>query len=147
MPPGAISFSAPIVIRQASVASLGVTETDVVIIKDNEMPLRKSQLSIYHSANLGSHTAIKLRYYVSLKKDPASSVEGSASTNTDWYEIPVKDLSTGILSDIPSQIVAGLTQLVEDLGLSAGFAFKVTAQGVGAGTDGAITTTVCAKDN
>lgn len=127
-------------------ASLSTTETDVVIIKDQQ-PLRKSQITVYHSATLGGNTAIKLRYYVALKTAPGGS-NGSASSGSaaDWYEIPVKDLSTGNLTDLPSQLTGTFLQCVDDVAVPACYGFKVTAQGVGGGT-GSITSTITGRDN
>lgn len=141
-----ISFPPSVLLRKASFAALTTTETDVVIIRDNEQPLRKSQLSMYlEVSSLGTHTGIKFRYYVSLIKDPAGT-EGSASgANADWYLIPIKDVTTGALADIPS-LIAATTKMVEDLGFSTCWAFKVTAQGV-AGAGGAGSVAVCARDN
>lgn len=140
-----ISFSPAITIRENTKTALGTTETDLVVIKDNEQPLRKSQLSIYLSAILGSHTAVNFRYYVSMKVSPINSVEGSASDNTDWYLIPTRNQATGVLSDIPTSLTT-LLKGVEDLGFSTCCAFKVTAQGVG-GAGGTAYANVCARDN
>ena len=95
--------------------------------------LRKSQLSTYIKATLSTLTSIDIRYYCS---------DGSLLTgSTLWYQIPIKDVSTGELVDTPSKITsnspaesAGVYQVVEDLPVSACVAIKITATGVGTGT-------------
>jgi hypothetical protein len=105
----------------------------------------KSQFSAFWDISLGDHTSIKLRYYFATGKTSAGSLI--------YYEVPAKNVSTGVLGDIPSvvdstsPVQSTKYRFVEDFGVSAAVAFKITAQGVG-GTAGTINSlTVMLRDN
>ncbi len=120
------------------------SEQDVLVVTDFRH-LQKSQLSAYWDLSLGNHTSFKIRYYFSKGKD--------SSGNVIYYQVPAKNVSTGVLGDIPSvvdstsPVQSTKYRLVEDFGVSAATGFKVTIQGVGgsAGTVNALT--VMLRDN
>lgn len=112
----------------ASVATdnsiITTSETDIMVVTDGKF-IRQTQLSIYLKVTLGSATGLKIRYYM------------SPDNGTTWFQIPIKDKITGVLYDTPSIISSDSpTQssaqlIVEDVPLSGGTAYKVTAQSVG----------------
>jgi len=79
-----------------------------------------SQLSLFIDATLGTsggNTKISLRYYMSF--------DGGST----YYQVPIKDLSTGQLQNVASVIDStSPAKVVEDLPLSGCSAIKVTAQ-------------------
>lgn len=126
--------------------ALATTVSEVTVLTVTDLRhLQKSQFSAYWDISLGSHTSMKLRYYFTTGK--------LSSGSPIWYQVPAKNVSTGVIGDIPS--VADSTspvqstqyRFVEDFGVSAATGFKVTAQGV-AGTAGTINSlTVMLRDN
>lgn len=119
-------------------------EQDVLIVTDMRH-LQKSQFSAFWDISLGNHTSIKIRYYFSTGK--------TSSGNLIYYQVPAKNVSTGVLGDIPSivdstsPVQSSKYRLVEDFGVSGAVAYKITVQGVG-GTAGTINSvTVLNRDN
>lgn len=95
-----------------------------------------SQITIFFDYTLGTHTSIKIRYYY-------RNEEGG-----DWYQIPLKTLATGVMSDTPTVInsTTPAARFIEDLPFSAGFAFKITGQGVG-GANASVTAKILSRNN
>lgn len=119
-------------------------EQDVAIVTDLRH-LQKSQFSAYWDISFGTHTSFKVRYYFTTGK--------LSSGQPIWYQVPAKNVSTGVISDIPtvvdstSPVNNSKTRFVEDFGVSGATGFKVTVQGVG-GTSGTVNTlTVMMRDN
>lgn len=110
-------------------------EEDIVVVTDLTL-LSKTQLTLYIDYSLGTNTSIKIRYYV-------RNVVGG-----DWYQIPVKNEITSVLTDLPTTITSAspASRVVEDIPLSACFAFKATGQGAG-GANSSVTITVFSRNN
>ena len=98
----------------------GTTETVLVEIEDDKF-LAQSQVSVYLEAELNSSSEIEIRYYSSPDK------------GLTWYQIPTKDPSSGVLEDTPTVLDStspsegSVIRIVEDIPVSAGHAFRVTA--------------------
>lgn len=133
-----VTYNQPEQVVEGTLSTIGLTETEVLVITDQKF-LRKSQVTAFHKAVLGSNTAIFLRYYVARKPDP--------SVAADWYLLPVKNASTGDMQDLPTKISGTILSIAEDLGLSACFGFRVTAQGNNAANDGTLTSSIVLRDN
>lgn len=118
--PKEINYAPPGVAKYASNVSLNTsTETDLVVITDGKH-LPKSQLSVYMDYALGSATEIDIRYYC------------SPDYGTTWFQIPIKNTSTGVLANTPSVINStSPSKVIEDIAFSATAGFKVTGKSVG----------------
>ncbi len=105
--------------KQVSAIVATSSETLLLEIKDPRF-LEKSQISVYIDATLGTsggNAKINLRYY--------ASFDGG----TTYYQIPVKNLSTGEIINLPSLVDSNSpAKFVEDIPLSGANAFKVTSQ-------------------
>lgn len=121
-------------IGQNTIASLGTTETDVLVVT-NQVNLVDSQLNAYIQASLGTHTSINIRYYARHRE------------NGDWHELPFRNEGTGVITSVPT-VINGTTptRIVDSLPLPACAAFRITAQGVG-GAGGSVTLTLMSRDN
>jgi hypothetical protein len=105
-------------------------ETEVVLIDDSNYVVGNTQLSIFVEHTLGSLNSIELRYYY-------ATGEKDGSGNLKWFQVPVKDASTGELMNRPSVLNSSSpTKVVEDIGISRAIAFRITARGVGASNTG-----------
>lgn len=126
--------------------AFATTTSELTVLEVTDMRhLQKSQFSAFWDISLGNHTSMKLRYYFSTGK--------TSGGNLIYHEVPAKNVSTGVLGDIPSvvdstsPVQSTKYRFVEDFGVSAAIAYKVTAQGVG-GTAGTVNTlTVMLRDN
>jgi hypothetical protein len=123
------------------------TSEQTVLTVTDARHLQKSQFSAFWDISLGNHTSMKLRYYFAKKYDNTNP------NSTIWYQVPAKNVSTGEISDIPSladstsPVQSGNIRFVEDFGVSAAVAYKITVTGVG-GSAGTINTlTVMMRDN
>lgn len=106
------------------------SESDVLVIDDSNYIVGNTQLSIFSEFSLGSLSAIELRYYF-------ATGEKDGSGNLKWFQVPVKDASTGELMNRPSILNSSSpSKVVEDIGISRAVAFKITAKGVGASNTG-----------
>ena len=140
----AISYNAAQVAGETLAKATTTSEVTVLEVTDMTT-LKKSQFSAFWDISLGDHTSMKLRYYFSTGKQ--------SGANYVYYQVPAKNVSTGVLGDIPS--VADSTSptqsshlmFVEDFGISGAVAFKVTATGVGGAAGTVNTLTVMVRDN
>ena len=122
------------IIGQGSVAALGTTETDVLVVTDQAL-LVDAQLNAFILFARGTHTSIQIRYYA------------RHSVNGDWYELPYRNEGTGVIVSVPTVLDATTpARIVDSLPLPACLAFRVTAQGVG-GAGGSATVTLMSRDN
>lgn len=130
-----INFGKSNILVTATNANIDTAEEDIVSVTDQTY-LTNTQLSIYIDYSLGTHTSMNIRYYVRAAKDG------------NWYQIPIKNEATGVLTDIPSVISAAspASRVVEERPIPACLAFKVTGQGVG-GANGSVTVTILQRSN
>ncbi len=137
----AINFNEPGKIGHA--ASITITTSETKLFEVTEMtPFRKSQITCMYNITIGSATSVKLRYYF------------SPDFGVTYFQVPLKTLSTGVLSDTPSVMDttspskdSGTTfQFVEDFPMSGTTAFKITGQAVAANAT-LTTLDVFARDN
>lgn len=134
----AYSLPAPLTSTITVPTSITTSEADLFIITDQKV-LRKSQITILFDVTLGSATKVGFRYYL--------------WDGTTWYPIPIKNLSSGELTDVPSLIdsssylVTGSQyRSVEEIPLTGGMGFKITGVATGA-TATLNTLAVYVKDN
>lgn len=139
-----IAYNNPVQAGETLALATDTTEKTVLTVTDLRF-LAKSQFSAFWDITLGTHTSMKLRYYFTTSK--------LSGGNPIWHQVPTKNVSTGVLADIPSVVDSTSPaqstniRLVEDFGVSGATGFKVTAQGV-AGTSGTVNTlTVMLRDN
>lgn len=121
-----INYGFPGIAKMATAgATITTSEAAIMTITDGGF-LRQSQLTVYLAITLGSATSVKFRYYY------------SPDGGTTYFQVPVKNDSSGLLADIPSMVdstsptQSGVIKVVEDIPYSGSGAFKVTAQAVGA---------------
>ena len=124
-----ISFS-PSAIAAATAAALTVTTTEQTVFEITDPKfLQKTQLTAYFDAALGTLTSMKVRYYVADGKTSGGVLV--------YYQIPVKDLATGVLIDRPSVLDSsspaqtGTIRVQEDVPVPACLALKITIIGAG----------------
>lgn len=134
MPP---THYAPAVIAvQKSSIAISAVEATLLEITDARY-LEKSQISMFMSLGTlaGGATQIKLRYYFSF--------DGGST----YYEMPVMNLGTGDIVDLPDLWKSTSPALfVRDIPASGANAFKVTAQ-TDAGTASMTKGTIMVRDN
>jgi hypothetical protein len=123
------------VIAVGTNADIDTSEEDIVSITDLTY-MGNTQFSIYFDYALGTNTSLQIRYYV------------RAEIGGDWYQIPIKNEATGVLTNLPSVISASSPALktVEERPIPACFAFKITGQGVGGGNS-TVTVTILQRSN
>jgi len=115
-------------------ADVDTTEEDVVEVTD-QVNLVDSQLNVYYTVSLGTHTSMEFRYYV------RHTVGG------DWFELPYRNDGTGAITSVPTQATASTpARFVDSLPLPACVAFKITADGTG-GANGSVTAVIMSRDN
>jgi len=114
-------------------AVLGTTEITVVEITD-QFRLKNSQLTLYLTTLLGTHTSVEYRFYY------ANQAGGS------YFPVVKQDISTNAISDYAAIVSGTLLNIVLEFGLGSCFAFKITAKGVG-GANGTASAKVMARDN
>lgn len=121
------------------VSSVVVTtgEATVISVTDPRY-LEKSQLSAFINGTVGTsggNAKIYIRHYFSF--------DGGST----WYQVPVINLSTGELLNLPDMIDSGSPgSLVRDLPISGANAYKMTAQ-ADTGTATITSATVMFRDN
>lgn len=102
--------------------NITTSEADLLTVSDFKY-FQKSQITCYYQVTLNSATQVKFRYYF--------TPDGST-----WYRLPAKNVSSGLLSDIPTIIdstsptTSGKIQTMEDIPLSGCLGFKITGQAV-----------------
>ena len=128
-------FDKPDVVAEAANVDIDTSEEDIVTVTDPQY-LTDTQFSIYFDYDLGTNTSMKIRYYV------LNEIGGS------WYQLPVKNESTGLLTDVPSVIGTGspASRVVEERPIPACFGFKVTGQGAG-GANSSVTCKILNRNN
>ena len=127
-------FGKPDYLADGTQADVDLVELDVVEITD-QAKLTNSQLNVFITRTMGSHTSIEIRYYVK------AEVAGS------YFELPYRNDADGTITSVPTKITSSTpANFVDSLPLPACVAFKVTAKGVG-GLNGAITAAVMGRDN
>lgn len=126
-------YGKPNHLGDGAVTSLSNTELDVLVIDDNA-DLTDPQLNVFLDVTLGSHTGIDIKYY-------ARYEEGG-----DWYELPYRNESTGVISSVPTSFTA-TGKLIDSLPLPGCVAFKITAVGDSASTNGAVTAYLMSRSN
>ncbi len=102
--------------------NITTSEATLVTVSDYKY-FQKSQVTLYYQVTLNSATQVKFRYYFT-------------PDNVTWYRVPAKNISSGLLADIPTVIdstsptESGKIQTMEDFGISGALGFKVTGQAV-----------------
>lgn len=115
-------------------ADVDTTELDLVTIDEQEN-LTDSQLSVYITFALGTHTSMEFRYYA------RHTVDGT------WYELPYRNDGTGEISSVPTEATSSTpASFVDSMPLPACLAFKMTVKGVG-GANGSATARIMSRDN
>ena len=139
-----ISYNKPDESGEALAVNITASETTMLEITDFKYS-QKSQMTVFVDAALGDHTSIQLRYYYGCGR--------LSSGNIVYYEIPVKNLSTGVVSDTPTVINSTSPfqspnyRFVEDIPMSGAHSFKITAKGIG-GTSGTMNSVrIMVRDN
>lgn len=129
-----------------AVTAVAITTAETLALEITDFKyLDKSQLTNFFDIALGDMTSVKIRYYYACGR----TVTGTLI----YYEIPVKNLTTGVVSDTPTVVnsttpVQGSNyRFIEDIPCSGAHSYKVTVQGVG-GTAGTLNAlTVFGRDN
>lgn len=122
------------IIAQATVGSIGTTEVDVLSVT-NQVNLVDTQLNVYYDVTRGTHTTMRLRYYVRF------------APGGDWFELPFRNEGTGVIASVPTIVDSATPQrFLDSLPLPACVAFRITATGVG-GAGGSVTATLMSRDN
>lgn len=116
-----------------NITALSTVETDLCIVTD-PAKLKNTQISAYLSATLGSHSAVQFRVYVRHE-------DGGT-----WYPRVKQNASDNTLDDFPAVVDSPILALYE-FPMPACTALKITAQGVGAGTDGVARAKLMARNN
>ena len=139
-----VSYNKPDIAGEALAVNITASETTMLEITDFKYT-QKSQLTAYIDAALGDHTSVQLRYYYGCGR--------LSSGNIVYYEIPVKNLSTGVMSDTPTVINSTSPfqtpnyRFIEDIPMSGADSFKITAKGIG-GTSGTMNSVrIFVRDN
>lgn len=128
------SYGRANVIAQGTQADVDTTELDLVVVTD-ALNLTNSQINVYYSFALGTHTSLEFRYYVRF------------AVGGDWYELPYRNDGTGAITSVPTQATGSTpTKFVDSLPLPACYAFKITVDGTG-GANGSATATVLGRDD
>ena len=114
-----IHYGPATIAKQVSAVVPTSSEATLFTITDPRH-LEKSQISIFIDATLGTsggNTKLYLRYYVSF--------DGGST----YYQIPVMNLSTGEVLNLPDMVDSGSpAKFVRDIAVSGANAFKCTAQ-------------------
>lgn len=122
------------VIAEATNSDIDTLEEDIVSDLDIG-DLSFSQLSMYVSMSIGSHSTVDLRVYC------RNSVGGT------WHQLIKREVSTGIIDDDYFRFNSSTpANVVIDLPISAAMAIKVTGQGVG-GANAAVTVRLMCRTN
>lgn len=122
------------VLAEGTNANIGTTEADIISELDLG-DLSYSQLSMYISFALGTHSAIDLRVYCQSQK------------NGNWHQLIKKDLSSGEIEDDFDRLIAATpARVVIDLPISAAMGLKVTGKGIG-GAGGSATVRLMGRVN
>lgn len=120
-----VSYNEPGQAGQVLAQTVTTTEANLLTITNYQYH-KKSQITVYYDVTLGSATSVKFRYYYSW------------DNGTTWFQVPVKNTSTGILIDVPtvldatSPVQTANIRTLEDFGYSGANAFKITGQSVAA---------------
>lgn len=118
-----------------NVTGIVATEVELFNIVSGPMleaMIARNQATMYYNVSIGTLTGISFRYYFW-----SGMVDGSG--NPVWQPLPVKNLSTGVLTDTPSQITAATYtsnagtsyQAIDSIPIQACLGFRITAQGNG----------------
>ena len=113
--------------------TIATSETDLMIVIDGKFT-RQSQLTAFYDITLGGATNIAIRYYMSPDK------------GVTWFQVPLKDKTTNILGDTPSNITSasptqsGHIKVIEDVPLSGNWGYKITGQATNSGTAATLVT-------
>lgn len=130
-------FSSGVCLADANITTIGVAEKDAAVIAEI-YKTKKTQLTIYIEPTLGSHTGMEFRFY------QQHEVGGT------WHQVVKQNTSDNTIDDFPAIIDSSTPNggsIVYNMPLGSCIGFKVTAKGVGAGTDGAARVKVMGRDN
>ena len=139
-----VSYNLPTLAGSATAVSITTSEAAVLTISDLKYPM-KSQLTLYFDVDLsgGTITSVKFRLYFS-----------TTNASETWYPVPVRNLSTGELVDLPIIIdstsyayATNKYRAVYDIPMSSAAALQVTAIGVGSSTATLNTIAAMVRDN
>lgn len=129
-----ISFGKPDVIADGSNTNIDTTEVDITTLSPSG-DFRFSQLSLFVTMDLGTHTAVDLRIYY------------RESVGSTWHQVPKQNVNTGVVSDFFYRFDSNTpSPIVLDLPLSAAFELKITGQGIG-GLNASATVKILARTN
>lgn len=117
------SYNAATPTVKSTVTSVLTSEVTLFTVTDPKF-LSKSQIGLAISVAPGSSTGVKVRYYAS-------------PDGTNYYPVPVKNVSTGVLADIPSELTSASYVdassnwvAFDELPMPACVGLRVTAQSV-----------------
>lgn len=129
-----MQYTNSVIIGQGTNADIDTSEETVVEITNLDK-LTKSQLTIYMTTDLGTHTSMEYRFYYAHEKSGT------------YHARPVLNSSDRTFDDYPVIIDSSSpTPLVFEFGLGSCYGFKITGKGVG-GANGSSTIKVLARDN
>jgi hypothetical protein len=122
------------IIAEGTNSDIDTAEEDIVSVTDLKYT-HFSQLSMYVTVDLGTHTTVDLRLYY------RGEIGGT------WMEIPKQNESSNTVESYYWRFDSGSpTPVVLDIPISSAFAFKITGQGVG-GANADVTVRLLARNN
>lgn len=129
-----VYFGKSDVIAEATNSDIDTTEEDIV--SDTDIgDLSFSQLTMYATVDLGTHTALDLRVYC------RNAVGGT------WHQLIKRDIATGTIEDDFYRFVSSTpNSVVIDLPISSVMAIRVTGTGIG-GANGSATVRLMCRSN
>lgn len=129
-----VYFGKSDLISEGTNSDIDTVEEDIV--SDTDIgDLSFSQLSMYVTTDLGTHTTVDLRVYC------RNAVGGT------WHQLIKRDVSTGIIEDDYFRFNSSTpANTVIDLPISACMAVKVTGKGIG-GANAAVTVRLMGRSN
>lgn len=131
---GVVYYGKSDLIAEATNADIDTAEEDIVSDVDIG-DLSFSQLSMYVTVDLGTHTTLDLRVYCRTKVDGV------------WHQLIKREISTGNIEDDYYRFTTSSpTAVVIDLPVSAAMAIKVTGKGTG-GANASVTTRLMCRTN
>lgn len=129
-----MNFASTDIIGEGNNTDIDTAEEDIVTVTDLKYT-SFSQLSMYVTVNLGTHTTVDLRLYY------RDEVGGT------WREIPKQNETTNVVESFYWRFDSGSpSPVVLDIPISSAFAFKVTGQGIGGG-NADVTVKLLARNN
>lgn len=125
-------FGKPDILAEGTNADIDTVEEDIVSVANQLAP---TQLSMYVSVSLGTHTTLDIRVYT------------RGENNGTWHQLIKRNISSGLIIDDSYQFNSSSpTSVVVDLPISAALELKVTGQGTG-GLNGSATVRLLTRNN